>query len=50
MKLGTMIALILAVTQIASGAYTYTYGPGTNFGAKVLFGTESVLVNGGGAL
>jgi hypothetical protein len=45
-----MIAMVvLVMTGTTHAAYTYTYGPGTDFGAKTLFNSDSMLVNGGGA-
>jgi hypothetical protein len=46
-RLVMTIVLVLAVPCLTD-AYTYTYGPGTDFGAKTLVGNQSVLVNGGG--
>jgi hypothetical protein len=46
-RLATILVLTLAVSSMTH-AYTYTYGPGTNFGAQSLYGHESMLVNGGG--
>jgi hypothetical protein len=46
-RLVTIGMLALAISCSANG-YTYTYGPGTNFGGLGLDNTESLLVNGGG--
>jgi hypothetical protein len=46
-RLVTILILTLAVSSMTH-AYTYTYGPGTNFGGLGLDNTESLLVNGGG--
>jgi hypothetical protein len=47
-RLVIILVVVFVVSNMASGAYTYTYGPGTNFGAKTLLNSESMLVNGGG--
>ncbi len=43
----TILVLLTAVTT-SHAAFTYTYGPGTYFGAMSLDQNESMLVNGGG--
>jgi hypothetical protein len=43
----TILVLLTAVTT-SHAAFTYTYGPGTNFGSMPLNQNESMLVNGGG--
>jgi hypothetical protein len=48
MKKMMIVMVILAMAGTVCADYTYTYGPGTNFGALTLFDTESMLVNGGG--
>jgi hypothetical protein len=48
MKKVTILLALLAVASSAQAAYTYTYGPGSAFGTTFLYGTQSVLVNGGG--
>jgi hypothetical protein len=47
MMIVTMI-VVLAAAGSARAAYTYTYGPGTDFGDKSLYNTESVIIGGGG--
>jgi hypothetical protein len=47
MMIVTMIA-VLAAAGPACADYTYTFGPGTYFGATSLHNYDSVLVNGGG--
>jgi len=42
------ILILLAITSTADAAFTYVYGPGTNFGSMGLEQNESMLVNGGG--
>jgi hypothetical protein len=48
MKKVMMIMVVIMAANTAHAAYTYTYGPGTNFGAKSPLNSESILVNGGG--
>jgi hypothetical protein len=48
MKKMMIVIVILAAVSSAHAAYTYTYGPGTAFQDLSLFGTDSILVNGGG--
>ncbi len=47
-RLVTILVVVLFAGGVAQGAYTYTYGPGTNFGSMGLEQNESMLVNGGG--
>ena len=52
----TVIILVgaLALTSVGLADqppyYTYTYGPGTDFGGLDLTGSQSILVNGGGGI
>jgi hypothetical protein len=47
MKKVIMLLIVLAAVSSARATFTYTYGPGTNFGSRDLMGNESMLVNGG---
>jgi hypothetical protein len=47
-RLVTVLTFASFMGGMAQGAYTYTYGPGTNFYAMGLEQNESMLVNGGG--
>jgi hypothetical protein len=47
MKMVLILAAALGMNSMANAAYTYTYGPGASFGTNWLYGTDSVLVNGG---
>lgn len=43
-----MIVMVLLVAGAAHADWTYgPYGPGSNFGTKTLYESESILVNGG---
>jgi len=47
MKTVVITAVVLLAASTTQGTYTYVFGLGEDFGAKVLFGSESILVAGG---